>query len=89
MGSIGVLAGALPSVQVTWRLQAVPGTPSVPGVRELGPTPPAARLACPLWSGTLPPTSTGGNPAGSFRPLSGLPWRCSELWGAGQEGAPR
>lgn len=37
MGSSGVLARALPSVQVTWRLQAVPGTPSVPGIGALGP----------------------------------------------------
>lgn len=62
MGSIGVLARALPSVQVTWHLQAVPGTPSVPGIGAPGqaaPTPPSTRLARPLSSGTLPPTSTG------------------------------
>lgn len=68
-GSVGALARALPSVQVTWRLQAVPGTPSVPGTQELVqscPTRPAPAWPTLCLQGPSRLPAPAGTLAGSF-----------------------
>ena len=67
----GALARALPSVQVTWHLWAVPETPSVPGIGELGARWLQAHPA-PAWP-TLPPWRT----LHTYQPWQGLWLACS------------